>query len=159
MPTYAKDTMVPSDRSRAEIERTLQRYGADSFAYAWQRNTAVIGFEINGRRYKIVLPLPEQSEFSHTPARGTVRSREAQLSAWEQATRQRWRALALYVKAVLEAAEAGIINIEEALQPYTLLPNGETVGEWIGPQIESVYVTGRMPAMLLGLTAGDPFKE
>ena len=26
--TYAKDTEVPADRSRAEIERTLQRYGA-----------------------------------------------------------------------------------------------------------------------------------
>lgn len=30
---YAQDTSVSSDRSKAEIERTLQRFGADQFAW------------------------------------------------------------------------------------------------------------------------------
>jgi hypothetical protein len=33
MARYASNTDVPSDRSRAEIERTLVRYGADEFMY------------------------------------------------------------------------------------------------------------------------------
>lgn len=65
-----------------------------------------------------------------------------------EATRQRWRALALWIKAVLEAAEAGITTLEEALQPFTMLPDGCTVGEWMALQIEAAYETGRMPPML-----------
>lgn len=31
MPTYPATTDVPVDKSRAELERTLERYGADEF--------------------------------------------------------------------------------------------------------------------------------
>jgi len=48
-----------------------------------------------------------------------------------------------------EAAEAGITTLEIALQPYILLPNGRTAGEWLAPQIEAAYQSGRMPALLL----------
>ncbi|WP_242394821.1 hypothetical protein [Anaeromyxobacter oryzisoli] len=37
MGRYAQGTSVPMERSRAEIERTLVRYGASGFAYAWER--------------------------------------------------------------------------------------------------------------------------
>jgi hypothetical protein len=36
MARYAAETTVASDRSRAEIERILERYGASSFMYGWQ---------------------------------------------------------------------------------------------------------------------------
>ena len=150
MPTYAQNTTVPIDRSKAEIERTLQRYGASTFMYGWSGDRAVIGFDINGRRYKIELPLPAQGDFAVTEARRVRRSRDAQMSAWEQACRQRWRALALWVKAVLEASEAGIITIESALLSFTLLPNGQTVGEWSAPQLLEIYETGHMPPLLPG---------
>lgn len=155
MSQYAKDTEVPSDRSRAEIERTLERYGAGAFMYGWQGVQAVIGFEINSRRYRIMIPLPDKAarEFQFTPERGTRRAPDAARSAWEQATRQRWRAAALWIKAVLEAAESGIVTLEEALQPFVVLPNGRTVGEWMEPQIEQAYMSGRMPPMLPGLPA------
>lgn len=153
MPKYAAETEVPADRSRSEIERTLQRYGAKAFMYGWQDNRAVIGFDLGGRRYRIVLPLPDPAdpEFQLTPGKRQKRSEEAARSAWEQATRQRWRALALYIKAVLEAAETGITSLEIALQPYALLPDGRTVGEYMHRQIEHAYLTGRMPPLLPGL--------
>jgi hypothetical protein len=152
VPTYARDTSVPADRSRAEIEQTLSRYGATAFMYGWHATQAVIGFEIGGRRYRVTLPLPDQgaAEFVYTPARGKRRSNDAAMVAWEQATRQRWRALALWVKAVLEAAEAGIVTLQEALVPFTVLPDGRTVGEWLLPALEQVRA-GEMPAMLPGL--------
>lgn len=152
-PTYAKDTEVPADRSRGEIERTLERYGASAFMYGWDAGRAVIGFEISGRRYRIALPLPDKDDraFTYTPATHTRRAPQAARAAYEQAVRQRWRALALWIKAVLEASEAGITTIQEALQPFTVLPGGRTVADWMAPQIERAYQTGQMPAMLPGL--------
>ena len=38
---YASTTRAP-DRSRAEIEKILERYGATSFAYGWSGDIAVI---------------------------------------------------------------------------------------------------------------------
>jgi hypothetical protein len=151
MGEYAKDTEVPSDRSRAEIERTLERYGATSFMYGWQENQAVIGFEIEGRCFRILIPLPNKAGFTLTETGRRRTSQEAMRTAWEQATRQRWRAAALWIKAVLEGAASGIVTLEEALQPFIVLPNGMTAGEWLAPQIEQAYLTGRMPPMLPGL--------
>jgi hypothetical protein len=34
MSRYAEKTNVPSDKSRAEIESTLRRYGAEGFIYS-----------------------------------------------------------------------------------------------------------------------------
>ncbi len=150
MPTYAKETTVPVERSKGEIERTLQRYGASAFLYGWDRDRAVVGFDVDGRRYRITLAMPSRDEFRRTETGRTRSSQAAIEAAWEQATRQRWRALALWIKAVLEAAEAGIVSLEEALQPFTVLPNGQTAGQWLAPQIEAAYQTGRMPAMLPG---------
>jgi len=31
---------------------------------------------------------------------------------------------------------------------YTALPGGETVGQWMQPQIAAAYQTGRMPPLL-----------
>ena len=108
MPTYASQTSVTSDKSRAEIERTLARYGASSFMYGWDQTRAVVAFEMHGRRLKFVLPMPERDgrEFTHTPAKNQRRSAAAAEAAYEQAVRQRWRALALVIKAKLEAVEA-----------------------------------------------------
>jgi len=145
---FAQKTDVPSDRSRSEIERTLMRYGADAFMYGWQGEKAVISFKMGNRLYRIKLPLPSKEDFSITPERRFQRSPEAQIKVWEQASRQRWRALALWVKAVLEAAESEITTLEEALQPFTLLPDGSTVGEWMAPQIEQAWLKGKMPQLL-----------
>lgn len=163
MTRYASDTTVPVDRSRAEIERTLERYGATAFMYAWDGQRAIISFEIAGRRYRIVIPLPDQRapEIVRTPKTHELRSPAAAKAAWEQASRQRWRALALWIKAVLEAAESGITTLSEAMQPFVVLPNGQTAGEWLAPQVDAAYATGRMPALLpssakpKALTAGE----
>jgi hypothetical protein len=119
--------------------------------YGWDGSKAIISFEYDFRRYRIVLPLPDKNEFTLTETGRNRTSRTAIQSAWEQATRQRWRALALWIKAVLEASEAGITSLDEALQPFIMLPSGRTVGEWLGPQIDQAYISGVMPKLLPGL--------
>lgn len=157
MPTYAADTSVSTEKSRAEIESTLRRYGADQFISGWDRQRAVIGFSMNDRQVRFTLPLPDRQarEFTHTPTRGNKRSPKQAEEAWEQACRQRWRALALVVKAKLEAVEAGIAEFEDEFMAYLALPNGTTVGQFMRPQIAEAYESGTMPSMLPALGDGS----
>jgi hypothetical protein len=152
MTRYAENTSVGSDRSRAEIERTLQRYGATAFGYGWEAGQAQVMFHIANRRvrFRITLPDSESPEIKFTPARRYERSKEQQEEALEQAVRQRWRALALVIKAKLEAVEAGISTVEEEFLAHIMLPDGSTVGEWAEPQLKEIYQAGGMPALLPG---------
>ncbi len=154
MSRYAASTDVSSDRSRAEIERTLARYGANQFMYGWESGRAVIAFAMQDRRVRFDLPMPDRDdrEFTHTPNRGTRRSTGAIDQAYEQAVRQRWRALALVVKAKLEAVETGITTFEEEFLAHIVLPDGSTVGKWAAPQLEEAYASGRMPPLLPATT-------
>lgn len=150
--TYAQRTEVSSDKTRAEIERTLIRYGAHEFAYAWTDREARIAFAIADRKVLFRLPMPDRNEkrFTHTPGRGVRRAPEAQEKEYEQAVRQRWRALALVIKAKLEAVEAGISTVEAEFLHWILLPDGSTVGEHVAPRIQLAYDSGQVPALLPG---------
>lgn len=148
MKRYAKETRVSPDKSRAEIERTLERYGADKFMYGWQGNSAVIMFEMRQRRVRFILPLPSKEQFSKEAREHVTGPKPNPQCAYEQATRQAWRSLALIVLAKLEAVASGIRTFEQEFMADTLLPNGTTVGEWIAPQIERVYESGQMPPLL-----------
>lgn len=145
--TYAENTSVTPDRSRAEIERTLVRYGADAFSYGFDGDVAVVAFRAAGRMVRFTLSMPPLAGFALTPT-GRDRSRDAALAEREKATRQRWRALALVVKAKLEAVESGITTFDEEFMAHLLLPDGQTVGEWMGPQIVTAYEDGDMPEIL-----------
>lgn len=154
MTRYAASTSVSSDKSRAEIERTLSRYGATAFMYGWEDNRAVIGFRAKGRHIRFVLPLPDPTDklFTHVK-RGnssalSPRPAEKARDAWEQACRQSWRALALVIKAKLEAVEAGITEFENEFLANIVLPNGSTVSDWVRPQVALAYERGDMPKML-----------
>lgn len=153
MSRYADKTSVSAEQSRIEIERILRRYGAREFAYATKDDRAMIGFHAKERYIKIMLPMPDPNsrEFQYTPARQQRRSVQEAEKAWEQSCRQRWRALALLIKAKLEAVESGIVTFEAEFEAHTLLPDGRTVGEFIQPQIALAYERGEVPALLPGL--------
>ncbi len=83
-----------------------------------------------------------------TPQRCTPRSSQKRREAYEQEVRRRWRSLALFVKATLEAVEAGIITFDRAFMAHLMLPDGRTVAQHLQPRIETAYATGEMPALL-----------
>ena len=147
---YAANTSVSSERSKAEIERMLTRYGATSFASGWQHDQAVIQFHMRERRLKFVLPLPSKTvkEFTHS-TRGP-RSEADAYKLWEKATRQRWRALALVVKAKLEAVETNISSFEAEFLAHIVMPDGKTVAEHARPMIAQAYKSGKVTALLPG---------
>lgn len=144
---YASKTSVGSDKSRAEIEKTLTRYGASSFAYMTEAGKAAIAFQAHGRRIRMIVPLPNPVDFEKD-GRGHKRHKDHAHASWEQSGRQRWRALALVVKAKLEAVESGVATFEQEFLSYTLMPNGKTAGDWLLPQIASAYENNKMPPLL-----------
>jgi hypothetical protein len=148
MTRYAENTGVPVDRSRAEIERTLSRYGAHAFGYATENNRAMISFKMKNRMVRFVLSLPPIEDYRKTPGRGRERFDSDTYRNWEQACRQCWRALSLVIKAKLEAVESRISTLEEEFLAFLVLPDGKTVGQFMVPQVEAAYTTGRMPKML-----------
>lgn len=147
---YAATTSVSSEQSRNEIERTLRRYGADDFAYATNRERAMIGFAANDRQVRFILPMPDPQakEFTHTPATKKLRSAAEAEKAFEQAVRQKWRALALMVKAKLEAVEAGIVTFEQEFATHMVLSDGRSVMDHIAPAIAENYASGRVRPLL-----------
>lgn len=156
MSRYAASTSVSSERSRAEIEQILVRYGADQFAYGWDAEAAVIQFRAHHRQVRFVLPLPrrDDAEFTLTPTTRKPRTESEAERAYEQAVRQRWRALVLLVKAKLEGIESGIVTFEDEFLAQTVLPDNSTAGEFMHPQIELAYTSGRMPQAMPALGRG-----
>ena len=150
MNRYAENTTVSSDKSRVEIERTLARYGAQQFVYGWEEGRALIGFSMQERQVRFILEMPDRNDrqFTHTPARGTERSPTQAETEYDKAVRQRWRALALVVKAKLEAVESGITEFEDEFLAHIVLPDGQTVGSFMRPQVEAAYIRGTIPRML-----------
>lgn len=154
MGQYAANTEVTQEKSRAEIETTLRRYGADAFSYGWEESRAVIAFRANDRHIKFEIAMPDRSDpqFTEYKQGSTTYSRteSAAYERWEKATRQRWRALALVVKAKLEAVASGISEFEEEFLANIILPDGSTVGQQIRPHIQKAYIDGKMPRLMLG---------
>jgi hypothetical protein len=128
---YAANTSVPVERSRAEIEKTLVRYGATGFGYSWDRRIrgsgaaeehAVLVFALGGRRVQLDVVMPEAPK--------------------EQ--RQRWRALLLVVKAKLEAVESGLGTLESEFLANIVMKDGRTVGAAMLPRLTEAVETGRL---------------
>lgn len=155
MTRYASKTEVSSEKSRAEIERMLLRYGANQFMYGTTPEAAMIAFRAQGRHIRFILPFPSPTEqrFTHAKPRASYmsppkRSEAAARAAWEQEVRSRWRALALVIKAKLEAVESGIAEFEDEFLAHVVLPNGQTMSSHARPLIARAYDSGQMPPLL-----------
>ena len=117
--------------------------------YGWDQEKAVVGFRMVGRQIRFLLPMPDKKDrrITHTPT-GKVRKESAAYTEWEQACRQKWRALSLVIKAKLEAVEAEIAVFDDEFMANIVLPNGSTVSQFMLPQIEEAYESGQMPKLL-----------
>jgi len=120
--------MVPVEKTRFEIEAMMRKRGADQFFSGGMEDKAALAFRLNGRHLRFMLPLgPKLTAQQH---------------------HSRWRALYLVIKARLQAIDLGIMTIEDAFLGETVLPDKQTVAEYMAPQIEAAYATGQMPKLL-----------
>jgi hypothetical protein len=154
MGKFAETTTVSVEKSRAEIESLIVRYGATHTAFMSAPGRAVICFEAKARRIMFELPLPDKADkrFTHVKkgnsSYSTPRTPEAAHAAWEQGCRQRWRALALVIKAKLEAVESGITAFEDEFLAHIVMPDGQTVATHIKPRIAQAYEEQAMVPLL-----------
>lgn len=128
---YAERTRVPISQSRNEIERILDRYGADQFIYGHEVGRAVIGFRMSGRQIKMFLTLPK-----------------GEASTDDKERRRLWRSLAMIVKAKLEAVASGVSVFDDEFMPHIIMPDGKTVGEHMRGKIALAYKEGTMPKLI-----------
>lgn len=147
---YAEDTSVPVSKSKADVERVLAKAGADQFLMGYDQAhcSAAIMFRLHGRQMRLTIPIPSwesvEAEFTPTKMRRSTAARKQ----WaDKEERRRWRALHLVVKAKIEAVESGVVTFEQEWGMHVLLPNGQTVGEWVSPQVDVAYESGRMPEL------------
>jgi len=148
---YASGTEVTAERSKAEIERTLERFGADQFMSGWDadRRIAVVSFRLSGRMVRLTLPLPSADDpmVALTPS-GRARTEVQRRDELAKETRRRWRALLLVIKAKLTAVQDGISTLEREFMADIVLPDGRTLSEWVAPQLARAYESAEMPALL-----------
>jgi hypothetical protein len=155
--TYAQGTSVSVERTKGEIEGLLSKAGADAFASATQIGKAMIQFRLQGRVIRFMLPLPDRNadKFKRRKKYSYMvnNSEEQAYKLWEQACREKWRALFLSIKAKLYSIETGIESFDSAFMAQVVMPNGKTMEELAVPMIAQAYERGSMPDMnVLALT-------
>lgn len=134
---YAKETRVPVGQSRSEIERLLEIHKAKQYGTAvdYDLGKARVQFRLHDRIVRFVISLPDPKRLGSG-------------KKFEQAERQRWRALLLVIKAKLESVESAIATFEEEFMAHIVLPNDRTVGDMVLPHVALAYKEGKMPKLL-----------
>jgi hypothetical protein len=154
MGKYAEGTTVPVEKSKLEIDQTLQRYGATQRGIIVDDagHRAVIIFHLHERdlRLNVRLPPPDERRFTRD-SRGVQRSRTAAAAAYAAEVRRIWRVQLITLKTKLEAVAEDPDAFRDEFLAVTLLPNGQTVGEWAAEDLNNAYSQGLMPPLLPGM--------
>lgn len=151
MANYASNTDVSQERSIEEIKNNLRRFGADSFSsYESSRhNMAGLEFEMNNRRVRFLITIPNRDEFVKTET-GRDRTTNQVNLEWEKAIRQKWRSLALIVKAKLVAVNENVVEFDQEFAMHFVTANGQTMYEQIKPKMEEYCNSSEFPALMPG---------
>lgn len=155
MSKFASETKVPVAKSKQEIEAIVTRYGAHQVMIGSSPSQAMAAFTMEGRQVRMIIALPDRDSREFTHHSQGARTEESAKRQWEQACRQRWRALALVIKAKLEAVASGISVFEDEFLANIVMPNGRTIGDEVRPKITEAYESGNMPPLLPDYSGGN----
>lgn len=133
---YAANTSVPVERSRAEVERILTKYGASKFGTMSEETKVSVFFEVKGRQVQWSIPMPDKKRMG--------------VGDYEREVRRRWRVLVITIKAMLEAVESKLLSFDQAFLPHIVIPGtARTIGEALStPRIDALYAGTSLPALL-----------
>ena len=146
---YATETTVSVEKSKAEIERLVIRYGAEGYSTSWRNDFARIEFIMNGRHIRLDLALPDKTdERFRLTKKNRERTEESAYRMWERECRSMWRALKMIIHAKLEAVEIGLSTYDREFMADIMLPDGKTVGDAVLPKIDMAYKSGAVGFLL-----------
>jgi len=147
---YASQTNVNIDRSKSEIEHLLRKYGATKYGYmSDSAQRAVVVFELGRRPYRLGLEMPGKRDYETTPT-GRERSQSETQRIYDQACRQKWRALFLLIKAKLVGIDEKLVSFEKEFLPWAMLPNGQNVADYVTPQLDELIENKKLTLQLPG---------
>lgn len=132
---YAYGTPVSIETSLAEIRKLVARLGAVRFMSGEEPGRHLIGFEAHGRQVRFEITIPDGAD--------------------QKEIMRRWRGLVLRIKSKVVAVEDEIVEFEEEFLNEIVLADGRTFGQFAIPQIQSLYESKKMPALLPGVIEGE----
>ena len=139
---FAENTKVSVDRSQAEIRKTLLKYNSTGVACIESPTRAKVVFEMKNRRVQFSFDL---AVYEKTLNKNRILMSRNQV---EQENRRLWRCVLLAIKSKLESVESGITSFDQEFMAHMMLPNGNTVGEIMIPQLDQCYSDNQMPPLL-----------
>jgi len=145
---YAETTTVSVEKSISEIVALIKKAGAARIAQVDEPGSFAMQFFLNERMLRFRVQFPSIDDVPKLDHRGYLLSADQRSKKVLQRQRQRARALLLVIKAKLESVESGVETFEEAFLPNIVLPGGETVGDFMLPQVERAYIEGTPPSLL-----------
>jgi hypothetical protein len=140
MKPYAEGTEVPVSKSKVELDTLLSKCGATSRGILAddEHGQAIIAFALAGGRYRLTVPLPRLGDFPKSgqaprdwAAWPDAKQAEWRYRRWEQASRERWRAVILLIKAKLQIVQMGLSSAAHEFMGDLILSNGQTVSELV----------------------------
>ena len=153
---YAKGTKVGVAKSREEIDRILRKWGADQLQWSEdvKGGKSMLRFlwEFDGAEYcaRFVVNVPSEAEIKDESVDG--RTGEFSQNKFDQAMKRRGmvehRELALLLKAIFVAVEAGLIQAEQILLPFLEDRDGQTVAELVLPHMKTIHKRGGVKLLL-----------
>ena len=120
--SYAK-TEVPLSRSQDEIRKMIYRH----------KGTGVI-FISRPPREGLEGLVTMSDQAYHIRVMATCKPKTSQ-EGREAEERRVWRVLYWHLKAMFEAADSGVIAIEDIIMPYIVTPDGRTIAEHVAPKL------------------------
>lgn len=150
---YAEDTTVPVAKSRAEIDKLLRDWGADSVQWSdnYGSDEVTLRFAWKGfiTRFNVKL------EAQQSVAGRALNERTGEVSPvkleklMDARGKHEHRLLLLWIKAALNACEAEIVAPEAIFLPFLEGKDGQTVAETAIPKL-AMLVTSTATKLLLG---------
>ena len=152
MTGYATNTSVPVERSRAEVERVLAKYGVTHFGTMTRPDGGVVYFEYKGRQIQLSVPMPPRTDpqFTNRPRSSWGKVADSTRDQrWDAEYRRRWRVLVITVKAMLEAVDSKLLTFDQAFLAHIVIPgSAKTLGDVIVPKLDAMYQGLGLPALL-----------
>lgn len=101
----------------SQLEKLLLDHDVTIFGYERVGAIAVVRFQMNGRKLRLVVGMPTPSDYASTGT-GKIRSITARNDLYWKEVRRRWLAMKNLVAAKLEGIETGITTFEAEFEQF-----------------------------------------
>lgn len=161
---YANDTSVAVAKSRGEIEKLLRVWGAAQMQWSddFDGGRAMLRFiwEYGGTsytaRFTVSVPTAEATRKEAIDGRSGAFSQRKYDKAMERRGMVEHRELALLLKAIFVAVEAGLITAEQVFLPFLEDVSGRTVSECVLPELSRILRRGGTANLLPAIGGTEP---